>query len=89
MHFKVIINSDCYIQSILTPVIKKLIEENMYGCFMQNNAMVNVVNFTQITLEKAQKQPSDIILKIKQIRVINWKNVLQTKPKKHDICNSA
>ena len=89
MHFKVIINSDCYIQSILTPVIKKLTEENMFGCFMQNNAMVNMVSFSHITLEKAQKQPSDIILKIKQIRVINWKKVLQTKPKKHAIRNSA
>jgi hypothetical protein len=73
MLFKETIN---YIQLIWTQLIKELTKEKMYGCFMQDNAMAYMANFSMTAPEEAP-QPSAHIFLIQQIRFINWENVIK------------
>jgi len=48
----------------------------MCSCFMQDNAMAYIANFSMTAPEEAPKPPSHIFL-IQQIRFINWENVIK------------
>jgi hypothetical protein len=48
----------------------------MYGCFMQDNTMAYMANFSMTEPEEMPKLPSDILL-IQQIMFIKWKNVIK------------